>query len=220
MFDIGWSEILLIGVVALIVIGPKELPGVLRTMGQGVTKLRRMAAEFQGQFNEALREAELHDLKKDVDDLRATAASLNPLNVIRNEVEQIQQSVGNPFEGVAEDEASRTVASSSTPATTTPAAASPAPPPGPAPQSVPAPQPAAQVTSGATATAPATNGAHSVGAQPSAAPPPVPAQLANLPLPEPPPLLTERDFGFGEMPKPAAAGTAAAPAPSAGSKPA
>lgn len=69
MFDIAWSELLLIGGVALIVIGPKELPSALRTAGQAVGKLRRMAAEFQGQFNDAMREAELHDLKKQVEDI-------------------------------------------------------------------------------------------------------------------------------------------------------
>lgn len=69
MFDIAWSEMLLIGGVALVVIGPKELPGALRTAGQAIGKIRRMAAEFQGQFNDAMREAELHDLKKQVDDI-------------------------------------------------------------------------------------------------------------------------------------------------------
>ncbi len=66
MFDIGWSEFMLIGIVALIVIGPKELPSVLRTVGKTVTKLRRMAGEFQGQFNEALREAELSEIRTDI----------------------------------------------------------------------------------------------------------------------------------------------------------
>ncbi|MDC7985022.1 Sec-independent protein translocase protein TatB, partial [Rhodoplanes sp. TEM] len=76
MFDIGWSELLLIGVVALIAIGPKELPGVLRAVGQWTGKMRRMAAEFQGQFQEALREAEMADLKKQVDELNDAARSL------------------------------------------------------------------------------------------------------------------------------------------------
>ncbi|MFT0862045.1 Sec-independent protein translocase protein TatB [Ancylobacter sp. G4_0304] len=79
MLDIGWSEFLVIGVVALVVIGPKELPGVLRTVGKSVGKLRRMAGEFQGQFQEALREADLADLKKDLtgfaDDARGTVSS-------------------------------------------------------------------------------------------------------------------------------------------------
>ena len=62
MFGIGWSEFVVIGVVALIAIGPKELPGVLRMVGQSLGKIRRMANEFQGQFQEAMREAEMADL--------------------------------------------------------------------------------------------------------------------------------------------------------------
>jgi len=79
MFDIGWGELLVIGVVALLVVGPKELPALLRTIGQGMTKLRRMASEFQGQFQEAMREAEIADLKKEADKLMESASSLNPL---------------------------------------------------------------------------------------------------------------------------------------------
>jgi sec-independent protein translocase protein TatB len=73
MFDIAWSEFLVIGVVALIVIGPKELPAVLRAVGQWTTKIRRMATEFQSQFQEAMREAEMADLKKEVDNLNNVA---------------------------------------------------------------------------------------------------------------------------------------------------
>ena len=68
MFDLGWGELVVIGVVALIVIGPKELPTVLRTLGQAIGKVKRMANEFQGQFQEALREADLTDLKKQAED--------------------------------------------------------------------------------------------------------------------------------------------------------
>ncbi|MBN9457045.1 MAG: twin-arginine translocase subunit TatB [Bosea sp.] len=75
MFDIAWSEMVLIGAVALVVIGPKDLPKVLRTVGQTVGKVRRMAAEFQGQFNEAMREAELADLKKQVEDVGGSVSS-------------------------------------------------------------------------------------------------------------------------------------------------
>jgi sec-independent protein translocase protein TatB len=63
----------LIGVVALIVIGPKELPAVLRTIGQWTTKIRCMAGEFQSQFQEAMREAEMADLKKQVDEVSHAA---------------------------------------------------------------------------------------------------------------------------------------------------
>lgn len=74
MFDIGWSELVLIGVVALVAIGPKELPGVLRMVGQWMGKARRMAAEFQGQFQEAMREAEMADLKKSFDEVKEAAS--------------------------------------------------------------------------------------------------------------------------------------------------
>ncbi|HLJ70443.1 MAG TPA: Sec-independent protein translocase protein TatB [Roseiarcus sp.] len=67
MFDIfDPSKIFIVGVVALIVIGPKELPRVMRTVGQVVGRMRRMANEFQAQFNEAMREAELEDVKKEL----------------------------------------------------------------------------------------------------------------------------------------------------------
>jgi sec-independent protein translocase protein TatB len=67
MFDFSWAELMVIGAVALIAIGPKELPAVLRALGQWTTKIRRMASEFQSQFQEAMREAEMADLKKEVD---------------------------------------------------------------------------------------------------------------------------------------------------------
>ena len=76
MFDIGWSELLVIAAVALIVIGPKELPGVLRSVGHWMGKIRRMASDFQNQFNEAMREAEMSDLKKHADDLNQNVKSL------------------------------------------------------------------------------------------------------------------------------------------------
>ena len=90
MFDIGWSELVVIAVVALIAIGPKELPGVLRTVGNYMGKIRRMASEFQGQFQEAMREAEMSDLKKQVDEMTDTAkgfADFDPMASVRKEVE-------------------------------------------------------------------------------------------------------------------------------------
>ena len=96
MFEIGWGELLLIGVVALIVIGPKELPGTLRTLGQWMGKLRRMASEFQGQVQEAMREAELADLKKQVDDMTSQAqnyANFDPVSEVRKELESTQQQI-------------------------------------------------------------------------------------------------------------------------------
>jgi sec-independent protein translocase protein TatB len=88
MFDISWSHILLVGTVAVVVIGPKELPATMRSLGRGVTKLRRMAGEFQGQFNQALKEANLEDVKKEFDTLRQSAAALtgvtSPAGLARN----------------------------------------------------------------------------------------------------------------------------------------
>ena len=82
MFDIGWSELVLIAVVALIAIGPKELPGVLRMVGQWMGKARKMAAEFQGQFQEAMREAEMADLKKSFDEVKEAASGFAGGNIM------------------------------------------------------------------------------------------------------------------------------------------
>jgi sec-independent protein translocase protein TatB len=82
MFDISWSEFAIIAVVALIAIGPKELPGVLRMVGQWMGKARKMAAEFQGQFQEAMREAEMADLKKSFDEVKEAATGFASGNVM------------------------------------------------------------------------------------------------------------------------------------------
>src|ERR1700694_4078069 len=91
MFDIGWSELVVIAVVALIAIGPKELPGVLRMVGQWMGKARKMAAEFQGQFQEAMREAEMADLKKTFDEVKEAATGLAGDNIMTS----LQKDVGN-----------------------------------------------------------------------------------------------------------------------------
>jgi sec-independent protein translocase protein TatB len=89
MFDISWTEFLLIGIVALIVIGPKELPAVMRSLGQWTRKIRSLAADFQNQFHEAMREAEMADLKKQVDDMASDIKSYDPLKDVRTDVEAI-----------------------------------------------------------------------------------------------------------------------------------
>jgi len=102
MFDISWSEFLLIGVVALIVIGPKELPGVLRTLGQYTRKVRSMASEFQGQFQEAMREAEMADLKKQVDDMAQDLKDFDPLKEVKSDVEAMSKDIERSLEAPAE----------------------------------------------------------------------------------------------------------------------
>jgi sec-independent protein translocase protein TatB len=96
MFDIGWGELVVIGIVALIAIGPKELPGVLRTMGQWMGKVRRMANEFQSQFNEALREAEFADLKKQADDLTNSVSDLGKMDPLADAQRQVEHAFETP----------------------------------------------------------------------------------------------------------------------------
>jgi sec-independent protein translocase protein TatB len=100
MFDIGWSELVVIGVVALIAIGPKELPGVLRMVGQWLGKARRMASEFQSQFQEAMREAEVADLKKQFDDVTQAATSITSNNLLTSTAKEVEDALSINTAGV------------------------------------------------------------------------------------------------------------------------
>jgi len=102
MFDISWTEFLLIGVIALIVIGPKELPTVMRTLGQYTRKIRSMAADFQNQFQEAMREAEMTDLKKQVDDMASDIKNYDPLKDVRTDIESLGKDVETSLASPAE----------------------------------------------------------------------------------------------------------------------
>ena len=90
MFDLSWGEVMVIGAVALIVIGPKDLPKALRTLGNMTAKVRGMAAEFQSQFNDAMREAELDEIRKQVESVSQSVPSLNtsfnPIETARDEI--------------------------------------------------------------------------------------------------------------------------------------
>lgn len=90
MLDVGWTEILVIAIVLIIVVGPKDLPQMLRTFGRMVAKMRGMASDFRQQFDEALREADLEDVRKTLGE----AQKLNPLNSIRDAVNPLRQ-MGN-----------------------------------------------------------------------------------------------------------------------------
>src|ERR1051326_320861 len=82
MFDIGWSELVVIAVVALFAIAPTERPVLLRMVGQGMGKALKRAAEFQGQFQEAMREAEMADLKKSFDEVKEAATGFTSGNLM------------------------------------------------------------------------------------------------------------------------------------------
>jgi len=133
MFDISWTEFLLIGVVALIVIGPKELPGVMRTLGQWTRKVRSMASEFQNQFHEAMREAEMADLKKQVDDMAQDFKNIDPLKSVRDDVESAGRDIHESLNRAPDDKpalaAAVEAAETNVPADEAAAAAVPAAPP-------------------------------------------------------------------------------------------
>jgi sec-independent protein translocase protein TatB len=99
MFDIGWGELVVIGIVALIAIGPKELPTVLRTLGQYMAKVRRMASEFQGQFQEAMREAEMADLKKQAEELKSSVSDLTNFDPMASTQKEIERAFEMPEAG-------------------------------------------------------------------------------------------------------------------------
>jgi sec-independent protein translocase protein TatB len=91
---LGFSEIIVLAVLALLVVGPKDLPLMLRKLGQFTRKLQAMASEFRQGFDELARQAELDELRKEVDALRQA----NPLNVIRDEAAALQRDVTAPLE--------------------------------------------------------------------------------------------------------------------------
>jgi sec-independent protein translocase protein TatB len=81
-FGIGYTELFVIAVVAIIVVGPKDLPKILRGFGRTMTKMRGMAREFQGHMDAAMREAGLDEVKKEVQSIR----NLNPVTAVKNEI--------------------------------------------------------------------------------------------------------------------------------------
>ena len=135
MFDFDSGKLLILGLIALIVIKPKDLPGVMRQVGAAIGQLRRMAGEFQGQFRDALREAEFDELKKDV--AKATDFDgLDPFMEVKAGIEktraEIDEHLSNPLTEHSFAESIET------------APAAPAPPP-----EASAPAPAAPVAPGA-----------------------------------------------------------------------
>ncbi|SDA42982.1 Sec-independent protein translocase protein TatB [Mesorhizobium qingshengii] len=121
MFEVGWTEMLVIAIVMIVVVGPKDLPNMLRTFGRTTAKLRTMAADFQKQFNEALKEAELDDVKKSVDELR----NLSPAAEIRKQLNPFEQAAADVRSGVDAAMKPKPAADPAAPAASTPQAAEP-----------------------------------------------------------------------------------------------
>jgi sec-independent protein translocase protein TatB len=89
MFDIGWTELVVIAVVAILVIGPKDLPRAMRTVGKYSGKMKRMARDFQSQFNEALREAELDEVKREVQSI----AKIDPMADLKKDLARTEAGI-------------------------------------------------------------------------------------------------------------------------------
>lgn len=148
MFDLAWSEIALIGVVALVVIGPKDLPGAIRGVAQMLGKARRMAGEFQTHVDEMVREAKLDEVKREIDSFRNTvqnevykAANVEELK--RDIVDPLKDTMRDVQTGFTQAGADVKAAMSDTPPAATPAEPAPATPVSEPPAMIPpAPDPA------------------------------------------------------------------------------
>ncbi|MGJ0452632.1 MAG: preprotein translocase subunit TatA [Methylocystis sp.] len=99
MFDLEPGKLIVIAIVALIAIPSKDLPRVLRSLGQFSGKMRRMAAEFQGQFMEAMREAELDDLRKEVSEMRDAVKESVKLDGAFDPMAEARKQITNAIEG-------------------------------------------------------------------------------------------------------------------------
>ncbi len=91
MFDVGYSELLVIAIVLIVVIGPKDLPKMLRAFGKAMTRFRQVSGDFRRQFDEALKESELGEVKKAID----SARSLDPRVQLRNALNPLTSAVND-----------------------------------------------------------------------------------------------------------------------------
>jgi sec-independent protein translocase protein TatB len=99
MFDIGWQELLLVAVITILVVGPKELPHVLKTVVGGVRKVRSLANDFQLSIDELARETELEDIRKDLEsaaDVDLTGDLENSMHELESELESTGVEDGFP----------------------------------------------------------------------------------------------------------------------------
>ena len=119
-FGIGYTELVVIALVAIIVIGPKDLPRVLRGLGRMMTKMRGMAREFQGHMDAAMKEAGLDEVKRDLQSLK------NPISAVKDSVTSELKKQDDSFKqyfGTINDPAKTTPATPPTATESTPAIA-------------------------------------------------------------------------------------------------
>lgn len=204
MFDIGWGEMLVIAIVLLLVVGPKELPGMLRSFGKTTAKLRVMANDFRKQFDEALKEADLDDLKTLNKDVR----KLNPVNEIRKALSPMEEAARDVRSGLdkAMNPTGSSAAGSQAAKPATPAAAA-------APEAVAKAEPATTTPAEKPATAKPVARAKPAARKPAAAK--TPAKSAAKPKPAAKP----KAAAVKPAAKPDSAARPAAAKPGAASKP-
>jgi len=138
MFDIGWTEILVVAVVAILVVGPKELPSMLMTFGRTVGRMRRMANDFQSQFNDVVREAErqanVDDIRKDLEAVSSIDPTKKASSKFEAKSEPVKSGAANGAATAGATEAPAAAAAPTSEPEPTPSSATPDAPP---PQAVP-----------------------------------------------------------------------------------
>ena len=93
MFSFGWSEIALIVVVVIIVIGPKEIPNLLKQLGNFSKSLRKISREFKNSLNEIAEESDIKDVSKSISDIKNLKDNLDPTNKLKEEINSIKETV-------------------------------------------------------------------------------------------------------------------------------
>jgi sec-independent protein translocase protein TatB len=176
MLDLGWPEMLVIAIVLIVIVGPKDLPKMLRAFGRTTSKVRAMAGEFRKQFDDALKEAELDEFKNLANDAR----KLNPAAELKKAMSPMEKAARDVKSGLdqAMNPAPRPSTDTASEETTASETAAAAPQPAAKPSSRPLPEPAGAKRAQATAAAAAT-ARTKVAAAPQAADAPKPAAASR-----------------------------------------
>jgi len=130
MFDIGWFEMAVIGALLLVVVGPKDLPKVLRTAGYWMGKARSMAREFQRSLDQYVKEAELEDVKKSVDKMNVRKSiqnTIDPKGTIKKQLTETDKTLRETVKGPAAETKTKAEGDTVDPTTPEPKPVAPAP---------------------------------------------------------------------------------------------